>query len=49
MTSKRNNQNPETPVNKNFTGKVKQTRMAKITKSKKNSNTIKATKKVGIK
>lgn len=49
MTSKRNNQNPETPVNKNFTGKVKQTRMAKVTKSKKSSNTIKATKKVGIK
>lgn len=49
MTSKRNNQNPETPVNQNSTGKIKRTGMTKTVKTKKMSTMIKPSKKVGKK
>lgn len=49
MTNKRNNQNPETPVNQNSTGKIKRTGMTKTVKTKKMGTMIKASKKVGKK
>lgn len=49
MTSKRNNQNPETPLNQNSTGKIKRTGMSKTIKTAKMGTTIKASKKVGRK
>ena len=46
MTSKRNNQNPETPVNQNSTGKIKRTNTTKNIKTKKMGSVINSSKKV---